>query len=73
LQQPNDPIVLELLADRPHEDWAQDHLRREYIQESAGRRRPSGLTIARIRAITLRIRGIDLLPRLDDDHAAGQN
>ena len=33
LQQANDPIVLELLAHGPHEDWAQNHLRREYIKE----------------------------------------
>src|SRR5688572_30848812 len=32
LQQPNNPIVLELLADRPHEDWAQEMLRGVYIR-----------------------------------------
>jgi len=36
LQQANDPIVLELLADGPHEDWAQVHLRGEYIRVRAG-------------------------------------
>ena len=35
LKQANHPIVLELLADGPHEDWAQDHLRREYMTKQA--------------------------------------
>ena len=34
LQQANDPIVLELLADRPHEDGAQYNLRREGLDDA---------------------------------------
>ena len=34
LEQANDPIVLELLADRPHEDGAQYNLRREGLDDA---------------------------------------
>ncbi len=42
LQQANHPIVLELLADGPHEDWAQYNLRRKYIRRPLAGKKTGG-------------------------------
>ena len=46
LEKTNDAVVLELLADRPHEDWAHTPSDASTGGETGRIRRPKGLNIA---------------------------
>src|SRR5262249_48334521 len=78
LEQANDPIVLELLAHGPHEDWAQYNLRREGLDDARTAEIPEitrkrAENIARVDDQPRQFRAPDRALNLDRPHSEADN